>query len=423
MGYTKSYEEDENMDRWARKLFSAALAGVMAMSIVACGAEKEQSAENDGEQDAEVVGEDYEVVEYADDYSDEAIFNAADGVAPAIDISDCDTFTQIVDKLDDGMGYTNVKIGDEDVLIVCSATYDNMDGNMAAIDGTIFMYNDGVPYEVGKVCSGGTAYPLAISGNTLYSASNHWVCRYTIANDQLLIIEKAFVEYSQDGNEYYSYEKIDDYTDSSTPGEPKDMFDEMFAREMEAEVINFDTIGGATASSALPAYEYPGPELFYSVLYQYIIDEFGQYYDSADVAIPCPIIVAQDESDKSDIKVYGDFWIFNYDLNGETLECVSGGSHPGCIHVKSTDAGYEVTGFDAVADGSDFNPTAKEIFGNYYDDFMKAYSDKDTSEEIRAQIIANYVFANNLSITEYKDYGWDPVALPEENIDTFYSDL
>jgi len=54
---------------------------------------------------------------------------------------------------------------------------------------------------------------------------------------------------------------------------------------------------------------------------------------------------------------------------------------------------------------------------------MKAHSDQELADKTRAQIIANYVAANNLSITQYKDFGWDPVTLPEENIDNFYSAL
>lgn len=177
----------------------------------------------------------------------------------------------------------------------------------------------------------------------------------------------------------------------------------------------------ATTDAALPPYEYPGPEQFYSVLYSYLIDELSPYYSEADVCIPCPVIVHMDEEDNNDIKVYGNFWIFNYDLNGDILENTSGGSYPGCIHLKSTDEGYEVTSMEVVEDGSNYTESAKEIFGEYYDAFVEATSDSEQTESIRAQIIANYVAANNLSITAYQDYGWDPVTLPEENIDSFYS--
>ena len=87
------------------------------------------------------------------------------------------------------------------------------------------------------------------------------------------------------------------------------------------------------------------------------------------------------------------------------------------------DNGYEITSFDQVADGSDYDSTAKEIFGDKYDAFIKASSDNKAKEEVRAQIISNYAAANNLSITGFQDYGWEKIALPTENIDSFYSTL
>lgn len=207
-----------------------------------------------------------------------------------------------------------------------------------------------------------------------------------------------------------------------------DSTDTASSTEEMSDAADNNTATTATGTSsatgeALPPYEYPGPELFYSVLYSYLIDELSPYYSEADVCIPCPVIVHVDEEDNNDIKVYGNFWIFNYDLNGDILENTSGGSYPGCIHLKSTDEGYEVISMEVVEDGSNYTESAKEIFGEYYDAFEKATSDAEQTQDIRAQIIANYVAANNLSITAYQDYGWDPVTLPEENIDSFYSTL
>ena len=191
----------------------------------------------------------------------------------------------------------------------------------------------------------------------------------------------------------------------------------------ESSEVENTTENSSEQESELPAYEYPGPELFYTVLYDYMVEELGQQYPETGVKIPCPIIIKEDESDKEDIKVYGNFCIYGYNLKDDILECENGGSYPGCIHLKFTEEGYEVTGMDVVADGSDFDESAKEIFGEYYDEFMKVNSDSDSRDEIRAQIISNYVYANNLSITAFQDYGWDPVTLPEQNIDSFYSTL
>ncbi len=229
-----------------------------------------------------------------------------------------------------------------------------------------------------------------------------------------------FVSY--DGETYDNVTE-DEYNERANAESEYVRFDYTPISAIKGSVAASDKTDGNAVDSKLPTYEYPGPELFFTVLYQYIIDEFSPYYDKADVGIPCPIIIAMDESDRNDIKVWGDFWYFNYDLNGDILENTSGGSYPGLIHVKTTDEGYEVTGFDAVGDGSDFDPTAKKIFGKYYDEFVKSNADTQGREKTRAQIIANYVAANNLNITAYQDYGWDPVTLPKENIDNFYSTL
>lgn len=218
-------------------------------------------------------------------------------------------------------------------------------------------------------------------------------------------------------------------TEESSLAEKGTGTEEMKASEaMSEEKDSGDAVSDKAASkekgstkSSLPAYEYPGPELYYTVLYDYMAKELGQYFDAADVGIPCPVIIYEDESNKEDIRVYGDFQFYNYSLDGDTLKTESGGSFPGCIHIKSTDSGYEVTGFDRVEDGSGFTTSAKKIFGSHYDAYISR--DEREAEKTRAQIIANYVAANGLGITQYQDYGWDPVKLPEENIDSFYSNL
>ncbi len=176
-------------------------------------------------------------------------------------------------------------------------------------------------------------------------------------------------------------------------------------------------------TGSLPAYEYPGPELFYLTLYDYLGTHLMPSNYDDEVSIPCPIIVYEDESNNDDIRVYGDFRIYSYYLDGDIMKTSSGGSFPGCVHLKSTDAGYEVTGMDLVEDGSGYTESARKIFGEHFDEFSKTISDSDATEKTRAQIVANYVAANNLSVTAIQDYGWDPQTLPEENIDSFYSTL
>ncbi|MCR4740088.1 MAG: hypothetical protein K5886_07495 [Lachnospiraceae bacterium] len=350
-------------------------------------------------------------------------FEAADTAAP-INIDGCDTFTQIVDKLEAGKGYTNARIGTEDALLVSSGTYDNGDGVQAAIDAEIFVYLEGAPVSAGSVACGGTAYPLAVKDDMLFVCSGHEIRKYVLSGPDLMAEEGAMEEFDTDGNANYSCFSSDNSEGNDlSQDDCKKRFEELFDEYSKASVLNFATVGGTQAAGSLPAYEYPGPELFYSVLYKYLTDNLGSNYPAGDVCIPCVSISDMDESDKSDIKVYGDFEVYTYNANEDTLECTAGGSHPGVIHVKNTDDGYEVISMEEVADGSDFDESAKKIFGDKYDSFMKIYGNSDEREKTRAQIIANYVAANNLSIKAYKDYGWDPVTLPEENIDSFYSQL
>ena len=51
------------------------------------------------------------------------------------------------------------------------------------------------------------------------------------------------------------------------------------------------------------------------------------------------------------------------------------------------------------------------ITQSQYDAFMKVYSDDTKMEELRAQAIKDYVQATGIEVTQYQDYGWDPVKL------------
>ena len=175
------------------------------------------------------------------------IESAAEEIAPGLDVTGCATFTQMIDKvLTEGMGYANEKIGETDVFFVSSGTYDNLDGKDAAIDAALFIYKDGVdtPYEIGKVVSGGTASPLTISNGFLYTASHHWICKYTVADDTLCLAEKAAVVYDSNGNETYYYES-DDAKDGTnmTSEEAEIKFNTLFDEMMKGEVIGFSTVG------------------------------------------------------------------------------------------------------------------------------------------------------------------------------------
>ena len=152
---------------------------------------------------------------------------------------------------------------------------------------------------------------------------------------------------------------------------------------------------------------------FSSAIDRYLADSIGNHYAKGEYCVPIHSFVDIDEQNAEDILVWGDFWVFNYNQVGDTLKCVSGGSHPGLMHVRQTENGFEVTAFDQVEDGSRYLSSAKEIFGDKFDDFQGINSDEQKREKLRAEVLADYVKKHGLSATLYQDYGWPAKKLGE----------
>ncbi len=154
-------------------------------------------------------------------------------------------------------------------------------------------------------------------------------------------------------------------------------------------------------------------ELCNAAIEDYLVNVIGKNYAEAEHCIPSPFIVNTDDSNKDDVLVWGDFWVFNYDIVGDTLKTVSGGDHPGLMHLKKTDKGFEVTGFDAVEDGAGNLESAKRIFGDNFDAFWELNSNQEKREDVRLHFIADYVKKHNLPVKMVQDYGWPAVELPK----------
>ena len=161
-----------------------------------------------------------------------------------VDISGCDTFTQIVDrKLEAGMAYTNAPIDKDGALLVASGAFDDLDGHMAAIDAEVYIYSDDSIEYAGYAESGGTAYPLSEKDGKLYAAGNHFVTKYAVTNGKLAVMETARETFDTDGNVTYYYDS-DDAGDYSTldQGEVKKIFEDLWEEYCNADILIFDTI-------------------------------------------------------------------------------------------------------------------------------------------------------------------------------------
>ena len=144
----------------------------------------------------------------------------------------------------------------------------------------------------------------------------------------------------------------------------------------------------------------------------YLVNTIGSTYAAAEICIPYSFVVNTDETNADDILVWGDFWVLNYNLSGDTLKTISGGNHPGLMHVKKNDNGYEVTSFDAVVDGAGNLESAKKIFGEHFDAYQAIGSDDTKRNEEILRITADYVKNHDIKATMVQDYGWPAKNLP-----------
>ncbi|MCR4901420.1 MAG: hypothetical protein K6A23_01060 [Butyrivibrio sp.] len=162
-----------------------------------------------------------------------------------MDITGCDTFTQIVDKLEDGNGYGNAQIAGQDVLLVAQDVYDyDGNGTYVAIDADVYTYLDGTLTYAGYVTGGGTAYPLAVGNDWLYVGGNHFMRKMTLELGMIFIDEEAYVEYDANGNGVYYYHSDlhDVEADENNQVEDDTLLNSFYDEYMDAEMVVFNKI-------------------------------------------------------------------------------------------------------------------------------------------------------------------------------------
>ena len=193
----------------------------------------------------------------------------------------------------------------------------------------------------------------------------------------------------------------------------------LFRQVLQATVCGIAVAGALLASScrqsSAPAEIEPAPVPSASVLSaidRYLRETIAPNYGGDwEHCIPLVRIVATDDSNPADIRAWGAFNVFNYHLDGETLLCVSGGEHPGLMHLVEKDGTYAVTAFDPVLDGSEYLPSAKRIFGEHFAAWQGLVANEAATSEARSRGVAEYVSTHGLSAKFYQDFGWDPIPI------------
>ena len=174
----------------------------------------------------------------------------------------------------------------------------------------------------------------------------------------------------------------------------------------------------ATADAGLPAYTYTGSDSIEGAIANALASDgrAEQFLkEPGCVTIPCPIIHQAEMTDDTHAKVYGTCWILNYVLRGEILESISGGEIPAVILLEMVDGERRVISMEEADIGEDYYLDIHRFAhgDEALEDKYYAAGDLDAPEnrEIRTRLIRDYVEANRLAVTAYRDYGWDPVAL------------
>lgn len=186
----------------------------------------ESMTEDDYNERYELLNKEYQKLDYTP-LSEVAPIDYA-----KVDLSKYATFTKMLDDFKKGMGYANIKLGDTDVFLASSGTYAEENGVDAAIDASVFMYNDkGEIVFLGKVDSAGTAYPLRTADGCLFTGGPHNVEKTTVKDGKLITVESASETFDTYGNPtyYYGSEKVGDDSELTK------LFDEY----LEGEPVEF----------------------------------------------------------------------------------------------------------------------------------------------------------------------------------------
>ncbi len=152
-------------------------------------------------------------------------------------------------------------------------------------------------------------------------------------------------------------------------------------------------------------------ELLREAVSNFLVESIGSQYAPGDVCIPVLMIAAEEAGAEGSTKVWGDFWVFNYRIAGDTLKTVSGGSHAGLLEVIGKGDSLWVAAHEFAVDGAGHAASAQRIFGPHYDIYQSLSSNEVVREAVRKEQLQEYVRRHHLAVKYYQDYGWEPVEL------------
>ena len=138
----------------------------------------------------------------------------------------------------------------------------------------------------------------------------------------------------------------------------------------------------------------------------YLVNEIGEHYQKGELCIPTLMMIHEERE-----LFMGDFWVFWYNVAGDTLKTVSGGNHSGLMTLSKEGGKYTAISFEQTVDGAGNEASAKRIFGAYYDIYQNIHSNEAVREAVRKGQLQEYVKRHDLKVKYYQDYGWPAVEL------------
>ena len=233
--------------KWLGVIIAALLSATM---LIGCGKDDASEVKEEPKQETEAVEEVKEepVEEVAEAQEEESSVST-----PFLE--DIEKYDSIISTLTKDQYYAFAAVGDGyDVLLVADGAFDNGDGNMAAIDATVYGLDNGKPYYAGNVWSDGTAYPIAVYDDMLMCGGNHSMTMANVIDASVIIQKEAYEEFDENGNATYFLNEGD--IDNIKELEDDSVLAEMFKTYSQATVINF--FQGEAESSEKTADENPG---------------------------------------------------------------------------------------------------------------------------------------------------------------------
>lgn len=126
-------------------------------------------------------------------------------------------YGEAIASLGDDVQFALEDIGDgQRVLFTTDQTYDDGNGHNAALYCDVRCSIDGEVYDLGRIESMGTAYPVSFGNGRIYTASGHSIEIYEIDSQNHKLKEISYEErVDGEGNTYYSYTEDGNTADSS----------------------------------------------------------------------------------------------------------------------------------------------------------------------------------------------------------------